>query len=87
MPHRALEIDEIVRAIFINLPYRRDHYSLAMCCRMFHGPALDKLWREVEGALGFSNLINLFPPEFLEVSEDESGNYVVSKSLLCMIAL
>ena len=53
--HRALCIDEIIQLIFDfcgDLPDTRPRWTyaqLARCCKTWTGPALDRLWRRIDG--------------------------------------
>ena len=69
--HCALCIDEIIQLIFDfcgDLPDTRPRWTyaqLARCCKTWTGPALDRLWRRMDG---LGPLLALLPKSDDEVS-------------------
>jgi len=68
--HRALGLDEILRAIIRHV--RKSRHALALTCRAFLEPSLDAIWHTLEG--GIDPLLQLFPEDVLKVVRNDVSN-------------
>lgn len=65
--HRCLRVPELLDIIFENVQddlefFRKNFFSLALTCRLFCEPALDRLWAVLPSIRPF---LSLFPVEFV----------------------
>ena len=71
MAHRCWALDEIVRAIAVNLvsdKARASAVSLASCSKSLEEPALGEVWRSLSG---LAPLVRCFPPEVWEIKDEK----------------
>jgi hypothetical protein len=71
--HRCLLVAEIFSIVTDSLTYydrKKDVYRLALTCKAFSEPALDAVWRKIDG---LRNLIYLLPDDLWHEENAEVG--------------
>jgi hypothetical protein len=70
MAHWCWSVNEIVRAIIVNLvkDQKSAAVALASCCKSLEEPALEEVWRSLSS---LEPLVKCFPPEVWEIRGKE----------------